>query len=63
MWAGSYGCDLYSILSDTLPEVADGFQAHPARDRCIIAVIPHKANEKDKPAFFAKTLHKGARPH
>lgn len=30
-----------------------------ARDRGIIAVIPHKKNEKDKPAFFAKTLYKG----
>lgn len=24
-----------------------------------IPVIPHKANEKDKPAFFAKALYKG----
>ena len=30
-----------------------------ARDRGIIPVIPHKANEKDKPAFFARTLYKG----
>ncbi|GAB1583828.1 IS5 family transposase [Phyllobacterium phragmitis] len=30
-----------------------------ARDRGIVPIIPHKANEKDKPAFFAKTLYKG----
>jgi transposase len=29
-----------------------------ARDRGIVPVIPHKANERDKPAFFAKTLYK-----
>jgi len=29
-----------------------------ARARGIAPVIPHKANEKDKPAFFAKTLYK-----
>ena len=29
-----------------------------ARDRGIVPVIPHKANERDKPAFFAKTLDK-----
>jgi transposase len=33
-----------------------------ARARGIAPVIPHKANEKDKPAFFARTLYKaGAR--
>lgn len=30
-----------------------------ARSRVIIPVIPHKANEKDKPAFFAKALYRG----
>lgn len=30
-----------------------------ARDRGIIPVIPHKVNEKNKPAFFAKALYKG----
>jgi transposase len=30
-----------------------------ARDRGIVPVIPRKANEKEKPAFFAKTLYKG----
>lgn len=30
-----------------------------ARERGAIPVIPHKANEKAKPAFFAKTLYKG----
>lgn len=30
-----------------------------ARHRGAIAVIPHKANEKQKPGFFAKTLYKG----
>jgi transposase len=30
-----------------------------ARDRGIIAVIPYKANEKGKPAFFAKALYRG----
>jgi len=29
-----------------------------ARKRGIAPVIPHKANEKDKPAFFPKTLYK-----
>ena len=29
-----------------------------ARARGIAPVIPHKANEKDKPAFFARTLYK-----
>ncbi len=29
-----------------------------ARVRGIAPVIPHKANEKNKPAFFAKTLYK-----
>jgi transposase len=29
-----------------------------ARDRGIIAVIPYKANEKGKPAFFAKALYR-----
>ena len=29
-----------------------------ARRRGIAPVIPHKANEKHKPAFFAKTLYK-----
>jgi transposase len=30
-----------------------------ARDRGIIPVIPHKTNEKNKPAFFARELYKG----
>ena len=30
-----------------------------AQDRGIVPVIPHKANEKNKPAFFARTLYKG----
>ena len=29
-----------------------------ASDRGIVPVIPHKANERDKPAFFAKALDK-----
>ena len=29
-----------------------------ARARGIAPVIPHKSNEKKKPAFFAKTLYK-----
>lgn len=29
-----------------------------ARARGIAPVIPHKSNEKDRPAFFAKTLYK-----
>ena len=37
-------------------------QSDAARARGIVPVIPHKANEKDKPAFFARTLYKaGAR--
>jgi len=30
-----------------------------ARERGIAPVIPHKANEKDKPKFFAKALYRG----
>jgi Transposase DDE domain len=30
-----------------------------ARKRGIIPVIPHKANEKQKPGFFAKALYPG----
>ncbi|ESY15383.1 transposase [Mesorhizobium sp. LNJC394B00] len=30
-----------------------------ARDRGAIPIIPHKANEKGKPRFFAKALYKG----
>ena len=30
-----------------------------ARQRGIAPVIPHKANEKNKPAFFAKALYRG----
>jgi transposase len=30
-----------------------------ARSRGIIPVIPHKANEKDRPGFFAKAIYKG----
>ena len=30
-----------------------------ARKRGIIPVIPHKANEKQKPGFFAKALWRG----
>lgn len=30
-----------------------------ARVRGIIPVIPHKANEKNKPSFFAKAIYKG----
>jgi len=33
-------------------------QSPTARARGIALVIPHKANEKDKPAFFARTLCK-----
>jgi transposase len=29
-----------------------------ARSRQIVPVIPHKDNEKDRPAFFPKTLYK-----
>jgi transposase len=29
-----------------------------ARARGVAPVIPHRANEKDKPAFFARTLYK-----
>lgn len=30
-----------------------------ARSRDAIPVIPHKSNEKDKPAFFARAIYKG----
>lgn len=29
-----------------------------ARSRGVVPVIPHKANEKNKPTFFARTLYK-----
>jgi len=32
--------------------------APPPRARGIAPVIPHKASERDKPAFFARTLYK-----
>jgi hypothetical protein len=32
--------------------------ARPIAKRGIASVIPHKANERDKPAFFARTLYK-----
>lgn len=40
-----------------------GYASNPnrraARERGIVPVIPQKANEKNKPALFARTLYKG----
>lgn len=50
---------------DITPRVAIGDKGYSskanraaARARGIAPVIPHKANEKNRPAFFAKTLYK-----
>jgi transposase len=59
----------FQILLDIGPDIAPraaicdkGYSSKAnrvaARARGIAPVIPHKANEKDKPAFFAKTLYK-----
>jgi transposase len=56
---------LLDIGPDITPRVAIGDKGYSsranraaARARGIAPVIPHKANEKNKPAFFAKTLYK-----
>ena len=56
---------LLDIGPDVKPRVALGDKGYSskanrtaARKRGIAPVIPHKANEKDKPAFFPKTLYK-----
>ncbi|MEX0408829.1 hypothetical protein ABGN05_24610 [Aquibium sp. LZ166] len=59
----------FSILLDIGPDIAPGAaigdkgyaskaNRAAARARGIAPVIPYKANEKDKPAFFAKVLYK-----
>lgn len=59
----------FSILLDIGPDIAPraaigdkGYASKAnraaARARGIAPVIPYKANEKDKPAFFAKFLYK-----
>jgi len=59
----------FSILLDIGPDIAPraaigdkGYASKAnraaARARGIAPVIPYKANEKDKPAFFAKVLYK-----
>lgn len=59
----------FSILLDIGPDIAPraaigdkGYASKAnraaARARGIAPVIPYKANEKDKPAFFAKLLYK-----
>ncbi|PZR71927.1 MAG: hypothetical protein DI537_47925 [Stutzerimonas stutzeri] len=63
----------FAVLLDLGPDIAPravigdkGYASKAnramARARGIAPVIPHKDNEKDKPAFFARTLYK-ARPH
>jgi transposase len=56
---------LLDIGPDITPRAALGDKGYSskanraaARRRGIAPVIPHKANEKNKPAFFAKTLYK-----
>ena len=59
----------FAVLLDIGPDIAPravigdkGYSSKAnralARSRGIAPVIPHKDNEKDKPAFFAKTLYK-----
>ncbi|TAN02694.1 MAG: hypothetical protein EPN45_11120 [Rhizobiaceae bacterium] len=56
---------LLNIGPDITPRAALGDKGYSskanraaARARGIAPVIPHKANEKNRPAFFAKTLYK-----
>jgi transposase len=56
---------LLDIGPDVKPRAAIGDKGYSskanrtaARARGIAPVIPHKDNEKDRPAFFAKTLYK-----
>jgi transposase len=56
---------LLDIGPDIAPRAAIGDKGYAskanraaARARGIAPVIPYKANEKDKPAFFAKVLYK-----
>jgi Transposase DDE domain len=64
----------FDILLDIGPDIQPravicdkGYTSKANRDaakaRRIAPVIPHKANEKDKPALFARTLYKAPRPH
>jgi transposase len=57
---------LLDLGPDIRPRGAVGDKAYSskanrqaARERGAVAVIPYKANEKDKPAFFAKLIYKG----
>ncbi|WP_158875059.1 IS5 family transposase [Antarcticirhabdus aurantiaca] len=57
---------LLGLGPDTDPRAAIGDKGYAskanraaARKRGIIPVIPHKANEKAKPGFFAKALYRG----
>jgi transposase len=54
---------LLGLGPDVDPRAAIGDKGYAnreaARQRGAIAVIPHKANEKKQPAFFAKALYKG----
>lgn len=55
---------LLDIGSDITPRAALGDKGYSskanraAQTRGVAPVIPHKANEKSRPAFFAKTLYK-----
>ena len=46
--------DPRAVVSDKV--YASRANRRAARDRGAIPVIPHKSNEKDKPAFLAKAL-------
>lgn len=49
--------DLRAVIGDK--GYASKANRQAALDRGAIPVIPHKVNEKDPPAFFAKALYKG----
>lgn len=57
---------LLGLGPDVEPRAAIGDKGYASKanrqaasNRGIVPVIPYKANEKDKPAFFAKTLYRG----
>jgi hypothetical protein len=58
---------LLGLGPDIEPRAAVGDKAMPARPTGrrheSIPVIPHKANGKQRPGFFAKALYKGRAPH
>ena len=49
---------IFSPASSCDKGYASNANREAAREHGIAPVIPHKANEKNKPAFFARTLYK-----